>query len=270
MSEPRMEYKTIVNDSGDPGYVNRILVGTPATGSVRIEWVQARFGQVIPVNWSWVQMYEFLNGYMPLRYQVDDAQNLIVKFAIEKDFQWLLLWEHDNVPLPDALVRLNRYMTEASAPVVSALYFTRGQPTEPLLFRGRGLGAFWDWKPGDLVYCDGVPTGFLLIHVGLLKAMWEDAEPYMVKGQQTRRVFRTPRDVWHDPESGFYNTISGTSDLDWCTRVINGDYMRKAGWGDYVDGLPDPKFPFIVDTNIFTWHIQPDGQRYPGEWPPKG
>lgn len=214
-------------------------------------------------------MYEFLNGYMPLRYQVDDAQNLIAQFAIEKDFQWLLLWEHDNVPQPDALMRLNQYMREASAPVVSGLYFTRGQPSEPLIFRGRGLGAYYDWQPGDVVYADGVPTGFLLVHVGLLRAMWEESEPYMVKGQQTRRVFRTPRDVWHDPETGFYNTISGTSDLDWCARVIAGDYMRKAGWGTYVDGLPDPRYPFLVDTNIWTWHIQPDGQRYPAEWPPR-
>ena len=266
--QPELNYRTVISDSGDPGYVNRLLVGTAVTGLVRIEWVQARIGQIVPVNWSWVQMYEYLNGYMPYRYQVDDAQNMIVQTAVEKDFQWLLLYEHDNVPNPDALIRLNEYMTKASAPVVSGLYFTRSEPSEPVVFRGRGLGAYHDWKVGDKVYVDGVPTGFLLIHMGLLKSMWQDSEEYDLKGTRVRRVFNTPRKLWFDPESGFWNTTAGTSDLEWSTRVIEGDYLRKSGWGDYVDKLPDPRYPFIVDTNLFCWHIDPDGRRYPAVWPP--
>jgi hypothetical protein len=120
---------------------------------------------------------------------------------------------------------------------------------------------------GDKVYVDGVPTGFLLIHCGLLRAMWEDSEEYDARGQRTRRVFETPRKQWFDPETMQWNTQSGTSDLAWSTRVIEGDYLRKAGWGDYCVGLEDERYPFIVDTNIFTWHIQPDGQRYPREMP---
>jgi len=267
LDKPALEYRTIVNDSNDPGYVNRLMVGTAVTGLVRIEWLQARTGQVIPVNWSWVQMYEYMNGYMPYRYQVDDAQNLIVKYAIEKDFQWLLLYEHDNVPLPDALIRLNEYMTTAKAPVVSGLYYTRSEPSEPLIFRGRGTGAFTNWEMGDRVYADGVPTGFLLIHVGVLRAMWDESEPYTLRGQDTRRVFETPRKNWYDPETMAWNTQSGTSDLEWCSRVIKGDYLRKAGWGEYVDALPDPRYPFIVDTNIFSWHINPDGNRFPAQMP---
>lgn len=261
--EPELEYKTIVNDSGDPGYINRILIGTAATGNVRIEWVQARMGQMVPVSWSQVMMYDYINGFYPMRYPVDDAQNLIVKEAIEKNFQWLLLWEHDVIPQPDALIRLNYYMQEARYPVVSGLYFTRGRPSEPLIFRGKGLGAYFDWNPGDLVMCDGVPTGFLLVHVGLLKEMWNDSPEYVVKGQVTRKVFWTPRDMWISPETGMMNTVSGTSDLDWCDKVIKGNYLRKAGWGKFVDQLEDPRYPFLVDTNIFCRHCNPDGEMFP-------
>lgn len=267
LPEPKLEYKTVIMDSGDPGYVNRIMVGTPATGLVRVEWMQGRIGQVIPVNWSMVQMYEFMNSYIPLRYQVADAQNMICKVAVEKDFQWLLLWEHDNIPLPDATVRINKYIQAASHPVVSGLYFNRGDPSEPLIFRGKGTGAYWNWKMGDHVYCDGVPTGFLLIHMGLIKAMWDDSEEYELHGAKVRRIFNTPRDIWWEPQTGFWNTTSGTSDLEWCTRVIKGDYMRKAGWGKYVDGLEDKRYPFMVDTNLFSWHIEPDGTRYPKVMP---
>jgi hypothetical protein len=262
---PKREYRTIVDDSGNPGYVNRILIGIPSTGLKRDEWIQARYGQLIPMNWSQIEMMQWMDSYMPLRYQVADAQNLIVKVAIEKEFQHLLLYEHDVLPPPNAFMTLNKYMREGTHPVVSGLYFSRGRPSEPLVFRGRGTGVFYDWEMGDLVYCDGVPTGFLLIDMALMRLMWEESEEYEVlPGLKTRRVFNTPRDIWIDPEEASQHTTSGTSDLEWCTRVIEGDYLRRSGWGDYVDSLDDPLQPFLVDTkNLFCKHINPNGEQFP-------
>lgn len=259
MSSPVREYRTIVKDSGDPGYVNRLLVGTPVTGLVRVEWVQARYGQIVPVNWSMVTMNSYLDSYMPLRYQVDDAQNLIVKEVIERDFEWLLLIEHDVLLPPDAFMKLNSYIDEAKYPVVSGLYFTRNNPSEPLIFRGRGNSYYSNWKLGDKVMVDGVPTGMLLIHAGLLREMWKDSPEYAVRGTVTRRIFYTPRDLWYDPQFGQVNTTSGTSDLDWCTRVVRDKYLERAGWTEFKD---DP-YPFLVDTNLFCYHINNDGEQFP-------
>lgn len=258
-SSPVRDYTIKITDSGVPSYMNRILIGTATTGLVRIEWVQSRFGQVIPTNWSNVLMYQYLNGYIPLRYQVADAQNLIVKSAIENDFEWLLLWEHDTIAPPDALIRFNQYMREEQVPVVSGLYYTRSRPSEPLLYRGRGTSFYPNWEMGDLVWVDGVPTGMLLVHMGIMRAMWEDSEEYEVGGTTTRRVFITPRDLWFDPETEQFNMTQGTSDLDWCTRVMKGDYFRKAGWDKYAD----MEYPFLVDTNIFCKHINNDGEQFP-------
>lgn len=267
MNNPVIEYRTLINDSGSGEYVNRLLIGTAVTGLVRVEWVGARYGQVIPVNWSQVTLQQFMNSYMPLRYQVADAQNLIIKEAIDKEFEWLLLFEHDVLPPADAMIRLNRYIIDASAPIVSGLYFTRSRPAEPLLFRGRGTGFYDDWKLGDIVWVDGVPTGFLLIHVGILKLIWDESPEYLIRhgqaGTITRQVFETPRRYWTDPESNSFYTTVGTSDLDWCSRVIEGDYIRRAGWEDYWDGLEDKRWPLFVDTNIFCRHIDPDGTQYP-------
>lgn len=261
------EYRTRIADSGNPNYINRILIGVPVTGLVRVEWMQARFGQMIPVNWSQVEMLQFIDGFVPYRYQVDDAQNLIAQAGIDKDFEWLLLYEHDVLPPADAFIRLNKYMREAQYPVVSGLYFTRSVPSEPCVFRGRGTGAFYNWHWGEKVWCDGVPTGFLLIHMSVIRAVWEDSEPYELHIQsgpvQVRRVFSTPRDMWSDPEQGWYNTTSGTSDLAWCSRVMEGDYLRKAGWGDYLKRIPDERLPFLVDTELFCRHINPDGAMFP-------
>ena len=140
-ASPVRDYRTIIADSDDPGYTTRLIVGTAVTGLVRIEWVQGRYGQIIPANWSMVQMLQYLDSYIPLRYQVDDAQNLIVREAIEKDFEWLLLWEHDTIAPPVALFRLNPYVRQADTSIVSGLYYTRSRPSEPLVYRGPGTGA---------------------------------------------------------------------------------------------------------------------------------
>jgi len=254
----RDNYRSIVQDSGDPGYVNRLLIGTACTGLVRIEWHQAMTGQIIPTNWSKVQMLQFMNSFYPLRYQVDDAQNMIVKHCIEGDFEWLLLIEHDTIIPPDAFIRFNEYIREKRHPVVSGLYYTRSEPSEPILYRGRGTSFYKEWKPGDKVWVDGVPTGCLLIHAGILRAMWAESEEYAVGGIKTRRVFHTPNNVWFDPESGQYNTKSGTSDLEWCTRVMEGSYFAKAGWSEY-QGM---RWPFLVDTGLKCIHIDMNGKQY--------
>jgi len=256
---PVREYKTIVSDSGDSSYVNKLLVATAATGLVRMEWVQARYGQIIPANWSLVQMIEFMNSYIPLRYQVDDAQNMIAHHMISADMEWLLLIEHDTMPPPDAFIRFNEYMRAGDTPVVSGLYYTRSRPSEPLVYRGRGMSFYSDWEMGDKVWVDGVPTGCLLVHRSIIKALWDVSPEYLLKGQTIRRVFDTPRNIWFDPESNQYNTKTGTSDLAWCDRIMKEDIFEKAGWPDYVG----KEYPFLIDTNIFCGHINNDGERFP-------
>lgn len=251
---PRVE---IIKSGSDP-YSGRLAIGTPTLGSVRMEWHQARIGQVIPVNWSMVTIMETMGGYVPLGFLVADAQNLIVKHVVTGNFEWLLLYEDDVLPPLDAFVRLNHYMLDAEAPVVSGLYYTKSRPPEPLVFKGRGNG-FVKFKKGAKVWCDGVPTGFLLIHVSILKAMWPDCEEYTVKGHTVRRMFRFPRDIWVDPETGHNRSVMGTSDLDWCTRLIEGNYLKEAGWPK----LARRKYPLLVDTDIFCHHISPNGEIFP-------
>jgi hypothetical protein len=257
---PVREYRRIAIDQAGGGYINRILIGHAVTGNVRIEWVQSRYGQVIPVNWSQVEMIQGIPTLYPLGYQVADAQNVIVAKAIEKEFEWLLLWEHDCLPPPMSIIHLNKYIRDEKTPVVSGLYFTRSRPSEPLVFRGRGTGAYYDWEIGDKIWCDGVPTGFLLVHMGIMREMWKDAEEYELNGEKVRRIFREPRDVWHNPETGEYSSLSGTSDLDWCTRVIEGNYLARAGWPEFQE----KKYPFLIDSkNLFCRHINPDGEMFP-------
>lgn len=247
-----------IEDSGK-NYYDRILIGTATTGLVRVEWMTSRYGQLIPINWTSVSFIEPIAGYYPLRYLVADAQNVICQVALERNFQWVLLWEQDTYPSePDGLMKINEYMISEQVPVVSGLYYTKGIPSQPLVFRGRGNGVYLDWQKGDKVWCDGVPTGFLLIHTSILREMAIDAETYFLRGRPVKRIFITPREYFREG-GGEVNTVSGTSDLDWCTRVMQGHYFEKAGWKEFQK----MRFPFLVDTNIFCKHINPDGEIFP-------
>ena len=256
LNEPH-QYNTEMFNHGK--WQNRLIIGHPTTGLVRIEWVLGRFGVTIPTNWSHTDVIQFMQPTVPIKYQIADSENLLAKAVVDTDAEWLLIWEHDNIPPVDALIRLNEYMIDGTIPVVAGCYFTKSDPPEPMVYRGMGQGYYPDWKMGDLVWTDGVPFGFTLISGALIKAMWAESEEYIVNNQVTRRVFAAPSRHWLDPEKGCYVSEGGTSDLAWCQRVMKEGFFDKAGFPEFSK----KKYPFLVDTNIFVHHIDQHGRRFP-------
>lgn len=230
-------------------YKHRILLGVPTTGLVRIEWHNAFNGLVIPVNWS-------NSTQTPIGFPVDDAQNIICKEALEKDFEWLFLLEDDVLPPPDLLVQVERYMSKGTIPMVSGLYPLKATVPTPFIFRGRGNGVYRDFSVGDKVWADGVPTGCLLVHMSIIRALAEDAETYTLRANQSttqlKRIFWTPRQVFSDPALATYQKLVGTSDLFFCDQLREKDILRKAGWGS----IARRKYPYLVDTGINCGHIE--------------
>lgn len=244
--------------SKNPGvWTNRILIGTPCTGSVRMEWVLAKYSQVTPANWSQVSMVQWMNLYAPMQYVLADAENLIAKTVVEGNYEWFLSIEEDNVLPPGVFVQLNEYMIENKVPIVSGLYFLKGEPTEPIMYRGRGNGGFRDFKLGDKVWVDGIPFGFCLIHGSIIRALWNESPEYRVGNELTRKVFSTP-DVYSGSAEG-HSFIQGTTDLNFCKRIMENDIFAKAGWPKYQK----MKHPFLVDTNMLIQHIDRNGQMFP-------
>ena len=243
------------------GYWNhKVMIGTPTTGVVRMEWVLSRYGQIIPTNWSMMDSYMLLpHMFAPMRYLVPDAQNLIVKNVLEKKVEWLFLIEQDNVIPPDCFVKMNEYMRKADIPIISGLYFTKSVPPEPMIYRGLGNSFFRDWKLGERVWCTGIPTGCVIIHSSILQVLWDESPEYSAQGQITRRVFENPEEVWYDPETGGFRTNVGTSDLQFCKRVMTEDIFTKAGWPEYQK----KSNPFLVDTSIFVKHIDMESRMFP-------
>lgn len=243
----------------------RLLIGTATLGVIRMEWAGARFGQCIPCNWNHGSIITGINTLMPMGYLVADAQNIVIDEAVKQGHQWVFFHEDDVVLPTDCFQRLNDYMLSKKYPVISGLYYLKSDPSEPLVYRGRGTSYYDDWKLGDKVWVDGVPTGCLLIHSSLFKLMWEESPSYVTQvGNRTaRRVFETPAIASLDPETGKKSQLVGTSDLYWCDRVIDEGYLKKAGWPK----LARKKYPFLIDTNLFCGHIALNtGKMYPSNW----
>lgn len=242
---------------------NRIMVGIPTTGLVRYEWVMARYGQVIPCNWSQKEMAYFYAPWSPIGFQVADARNIIAHHAIQGNFEWLLFIDHDTCPPPNMLIAFNEYMLRKLVPVVCGLYFTKSVPADPLVYRGFGEGSYRDWKMGDKVWCDGIPMGCTLIHCDVLRAMQPDMEEYKLTSMGgesivVRKYFHTPAESKIN-EEGMWENRTGTEDLDWCKKVMEGDYLAKARF----EKVAKREFPFLIDTQIFCKHIDTDGVMYP-------
>lgn len=244
-------------------WVNRVLIGTPMTGLVRSEWVVGRYGQVIPTNWSHIEVMQWMSSYIPLRYQVADAENIIAKQVVEGNFEWLLFIESDNVLPPGTFQKINKYMIKGDVPVVGALYFTKGVDPEPMIYREPGKGYYADWKLGDKVWARGLPFGCTLIHGSIIRELYKDAEEYIVGNTKMRRVFKHPEDVTIDPNSNDFYLSQGTTDLNFCNELIKRDIFKRAGWPKFQK----KKFPFLVDTSIFVKHIDNDGIQWPTQLP---
>lgn len=216
---------------------------------------------------------EYRKGYLEIRLERNTRKawsaglvdNYVYNFEVEGDNSYIAgpaavhNCEHDNVIPPDAFMRLNQYINDYRVPVVSGLYFLKSNITEPLLYRGRGTSHFTDWKLGDRVWVDGIPFGFRLEHAGFIKEAWKTSEDIVVNGIKTRRVFKQPSAIWYDRNQGGIVTKGGTTDLEWCTRIMKEDMFTKIGFPEYAKR----KYPFLVDTNIFVKHIDQNGTVWP-------
>lgn len=251
------QFGKLIQNLGKPSH--RIMVGIPMTGNLRAEWVLARYGQVIPCNWAQADLIQFLDQWSPIEHTVADARNIIATAAVEQGFEWLFFIDHDTILPQGTILKMNERMIKNDVPVWCGLYFTKGVPAEPLIYRELGRGYYADWKIGDEVWAQAIPMGCTMINVKLLKVMAEDAETYYLNGSPVKRIFETPAKMKYDVDTLNYGSVSGTEDIDWCIRVIKNNVFERAGFPEYKL----KEHPFLVDTSIFCKHIDPSGRQYP-------
>lgn len=220
----------------------KVMFGIPTTGLIRFEWHAAMSQLCIPTNWSHGAHYVA----SPVGYQVAEARNDCVRQALEKNFEWMFFIDHDVLLPVDSCIKIRNYMNKGTDPVIGGLYYNKASVPEPLLYRGRGNGPFYGWKPGDVVDVDGLPMGLTMIHTSLFRAM---NPPWFV----------TPMEIKFD-EDGIPAKVGGTEDLYFFDRVLSEGILEKAGWSDAAK----KQYPFLCDTSIFAQHIDlSTGRQYP-------
>jgi hypothetical protein len=247
---------------GQIGFTKRLLVGIPMTGILRSEWHLAYLSQVIPCNWAHSIHAHPMNQYSPLKFLVADARNLVAQNAVRNDFEWLFFLDHDVVLPHFAFKMLNDYMLKGDIPIMGGLYFIKAVPSEPLLYRGRGNSYYQDWKLGNKVWVDGMGLGCHLIHVSILKTMYEDSEEYTVQpGLKARRIFDSPAFHIEGEDGSGVMKCAGTEDLPWYERIIREKVFTRSGWPKFQR----KKYPFLCDTKLFCKHIDFNGQQFPSQ-----
>lgn len=238
----------------------RVLFGIPMTGLIRSEWHMSYVSMVTPCNWSNSRMVKSLRQSSPIGFLVAEARNIIAQEAIRQNYEWLFFIDHDVCLPPHTLIKFNEYLLKGDIPVFGGLYFTKGVPSEPLIYRGLGNSYYNKFKIGDKVWATGMGLGCTFINVKLLKTVYEDSEEYQVEpGLRVRRIFETPCQAFVDPETGFVSTSVGTEDLHFYNRLKEKEYLAKAGWPK----IQKRKNFILCDTSIMCKHIDFNGIAYP-------
>lgn len=230
-----------------------VLIGIPTTGIVRYEWHSAMQSLVIPTNWACSSTSQFIRSTMG--YTVAEGRNKIVQQFLSTSYEWLFFIDHDVLLPPNTFIWVDQYLRNPPSPVIGGLYYIKSYPTSPLIYRGRGTGAYRKFKLGDKVWCDGLGMGCTLLHRSILELVAAKAP----KDQGVPRVFNTPKEVFYDPESSMWSRKVGTEDLDFLDRVREGKLLGKTKWKSLVS----KKYPYLVDTGLFCWHMDIHGQRFP-------
>jgi hypothetical protein len=265
MSKSRKRNKEEIRNFGhiiDSGQYpkSKILVGIPMTGLIRAEWAMARWGQAYPTNWSTQDHIAWLDQFSPLRFTVANARNLIANRAVAEGAEWVFFIDHDVLLPPGTLIKMDKYMHDAKYPIVSGLYFTKGKPAEPLVYRGMGTGYLRGWKLGKPVWVTGTGLGCTIINVKMFKAFSRHCEDYTIGGEtKLKRFFRSPCAMVFDEEAHTFSSVMGTEDLDFYHRIYNSGCYKDAGWPT----IQKKKNPILVDTTIFCRHIDNSGKQYP-------
>lgn len=207
------------------------------TPGFSIDWrvSQAIENLVKPMNQPYAKW--FVTGA-----EVGDAYNTAIAQILAdpnlSKWKFLLTVEHDNLPQPDALLKLQAAMYSTPYAAIGGLYWTKGLDGQPMIY---GDPKVWPPnyipqlpEPDTIQECRGIAMGFTL---------WD------------MNLFKDPRltNPWFETKAGWTpttGTIAGTQDLVFCGKATALGYR------------------FAVDTSVRVGHmdINPASPQYHTVW----
>ncbi len=160
-----------------------ITIGIPTRGLWPIEFSMSLLQLIHPLNTG--MAYSIVKGRLPA-----ESRNGIVAEALERQTDALFLLD-DDVIFPDiTLYRMwNILQRHPEAAAVTAVYATKMEPSEPLIYADDRSGAFWDWPLGALIPIHSGGAGCQLVrmsYVAKLSPPWFNDTVADVQGETGR------------------------------------------------------------------------------------
>jgi len=114
-----------------------------------------------------------------------DARNSLAKHGVDGEFDRILWLDSDMEFSPDLFERLSNDMDENDLDIVGGLYFTRREPSIPVVYQKVGYYHsdddevtpvalnYYEYPQDQLFPCEGIGFGAVLVKVDLIKKVQE-------------------------------------------------------------------------------------------------
>jgi predicted SAM-dependent methyltransferase len=195
-----------------------LMIGIPTLGRpVSLEWAMAFKSLAPPINY---------NTTISIVYgkPVDEARNQLAEEALKLNARYLFFLGDDVVPPLHTLRQLIfRVEQNESIGVCGGVYCSKSNPPAPLVFRGNGIGSYWDWKAGEFFEVSGLGMDCTLIRTEVFSKI---SKPWFktIDSDQFQKG-RNEANMW-------------TEDLYFCSKV-----------------LKETNFKVFCDASILCKHI---------------
>jgi len=155
----------------------------------------------------------------------------MTKKAIRMGAKYVLYWDDDTLPPRMALYTLHNWLERhPEVGAISAVYTTREDPPEPLIYTEHGAGAAWDFPMGpgaEPVPIFGCGAGFLLARV---QAITETIERMKQENGGVEQPIWADERTVPDPKERSSHRIMWGHDIRFCK------ILQETGWPVYVHG----------------------------------
>jgi hypothetical protein len=148
-----------------------VMMAIPTLGMVPIEFMFAAMRMQMPMNG---QVFQHVIKGMEVGAARNKAVQDLMTIKEGERPQYLFFFGDDMIPEWDGFVKLYEAMEEEQWDMLTGLYFLKGEPPTPLLWRNDHVGrmqAGRDFTVGDRVRVDLTGLDFTLIRTSLLEKM---------------------------------------------------------------------------------------------------
>lgn len=137
-----------------------IALALPTWGKVSVNWARAYRHMGGPLGSNMVELQPEVGK------PIDEARNALMEAAIANNCDFIFFLGDDVLPPSDAMMKLlQRMWDNPEIDMVTGMYWTKGWPTQPYIWRGMQRGPYMDWKLGEFFPIDFAGVDCILMRL---------------------------------------------------------------------------------------------------------